>query len=171
MMSKEDKKIVIYTDGSSINNPGQGGLGIVMLYIVDGEVKKRKEYKEGYRLTTNNRMELLAVIKALDLLNENAVGMPVEIYTDSQYVSNAINQGWLYGWVKKNFKGVKNPDLWKELLKRLEKFDNVKFIWVRGHNNNVLNETCDKLAKNAAIKSPTLIDKGYEATQGINGLL
>jgi ribonuclease HI len=161
MMSK-GKKIVIYTDGSSINNPGKGGLGIVLLYIVDGNIKKKKEYKEGYRYTTNNRMELLAVIKALDLLNDSAKELPIEIYTDSQYVSKAINEGWIFGWVQKNFKGVKNPDLWKKLLARLNKFKNVKFIWVKGHNNNALNETCDRLAKDAAINAPFIIDKEYE---------
>ncbi len=153
-------KVVIYTDGSSLGNPGPGGLGIVMLYVKDGKVLKKKEYSEGYKLTTNNRMELLAVIRALQMLNENALGMPVEIYTDSQYVSNAINKNWLDKWVRTGYKKVKNPDLWKQLVPLLNKFKNVKFVWIKGHNNDFYNERCDVLAKNAA-NGATAEDKGY----------
>jgi len=163
MTKQENKKIKIYTDGSSLNNPGPGGLGIVLLYEVNGQILKTKKYNEGYKHTTNNRMELLAVIRALDMLNDKAENLPIEIYTDSQYVSNAINKGWIYGWIKKNFKGVKNPDLWKELIEKMSKFKNIKFIWVKGHNNNHYNEICDNLARLAASSNPGNTDEGYES--------
>ncbi len=163
-----NKKIVIYTDGSSIGNPGPGGLGIVMQYKDGDKIIKQKEISEGYRLTTNNRMELLAVIKALKMLNEKAKNLPIEIYTDSQYVSNAINNGWLYSWVQKNFKKVKNPDLWIELHKLLKQFKNISFHWVRGHNNNTLNERCDTLAKQGAFSQQKQIDSEYEQNNTSN---
>ncbi|MDD2634751.1 MAG: ribonuclease HI [Bacteroidales bacterium] len=149
-------KIEIYTDGAARGNPGPGGYGIV---LISG--KHRKELSEGYRKTTNNRMELLAVIVALETLKNK--DSDVTIYTDSKYVSDAINQDWISGWIKKNFKKVKNPDLWKRLIK-IYKLHNVKFVWVKGHSNNIENNRCDYLAVEASKKTYPLIDKYYEAT-------
>ena len=148
-----DKTIIIYTDGASSGNPGPGGLGVVMKFN-----RLRKEISEGYRLTTNNRMELLAVIRALEALKwENA---NVEIYTDSKYIADAVNQGWLFNWEKNHFKKKKNPDLWQKFLK-LYRRHNVKIIWVKGHANNPENERCDKLAVQASQKSSLNEDEGY----------
>ena len=128
------KQITIYTDGAARGNPGPGGYGIVLL-----SGQHRKELGEGFRLTTNNRMELLAVIVALETLKHD--NSNVTIYTDSKYVADAVEKGWLQGWVKKGFKKKKNPDLWRRFLKIYEKHQ-VKFIWVKGHSNNVENEVC-----------------------------
>ncbi len=147
-------EITIYTDGAARGNPGPGGYGIVLM-----SGKHRKELSEGYRKTTNNRMELLAVIVALETLK--FPGSDVKIYTDSKYVSDAINQNWIQNWQKKGFKKVKNPDLWKRLLEIYPKH-NVKFIWVKGHSGNKENEVCDKLAVEASKKEKLLIDDEYE---------
>jgi len=147
--------IKIYTDGSSIGNPGPGGYGIVML--IDKEDYK-KEFSQGFKLTTNNRMELLAVIVALEKIkikNSN-----VNVYTDSKYVSDAVEKGWLFKWVKKDFKNKKNPDLWKRFLK-IYPDHNIKFHWVKGHNNDFYNERCDFLANLAAKNSKLIEDLGY----------
>jgi|TARA_B100001248_G_C27324018_1_gene428171 ribonuclease HI len=150
-----NKPITIYTDGSSIGNPGPGGYGIVML--VEGEDYK-KEFSQGFKLTTNNRMELLAVIIALEKIkikNSN-----VTIFTDSKYVSDAVEKGWVFDWEKKNFKNKKNPDLWIRFLNIYNKH-NIKFHWVKGHSNNLYNDRCDLIANNAAKSSNLIEDSGY----------
>jgi len=148
-----EKKISIYTDGAASGNPGPGGFGVVMIY---GNL--RKEISEGYKLTTNNRMELLAVIRGLESIKwENT---DVIVYTDSKYVSEAINQGWLFGWEKKNFKNKKNPDLWRLLLPLYRKH-RVKFQWVKGHAGNIENSRCDELAVAASKGKNLPADAGY----------
>ena len=149
-------KITIYTDGASRGNPGPGGYGIVLL---SGQY--RKEMAAGYRLTTNNRMELLAVIVALETLKIQ--GSDVTIYTDSKYIVDAVEKGWLFQWVTKRFKGKKNPDLWLRFLEIYKKHT-VKFVWVKGHAGNILNEYCDQLAVYASIQPNLLEDVGYEET-------
>ena len=147
-------KVNIYTDGSSKGNPGRGGFGVVLLY--EGH---RKEVSEGFRLTTNNRMELLAVIVGLEALksfNKNIV-----IYSDSKYVVNAVEKRWLFNWEKNNFKKKKNKDLWMRFLKIYRKHS-VKFIWVKGHSEIVENERCDFLAVQAAERKNLKIDEFYE---------
>ncbi|MBU8891987.1 MAG: ribonuclease HI [Bacteroidales bacterium] len=147
-------KIIIYTDGAARGNPGPGGYGIVMK-----AGQHRKELSEGFRKTTNNRMELLAVIVALETLKfENS---NVEIYTDSKYVSDAVEKGWLFDWEKKQFKKKKNPDLWIRFLKIYRKHY-VKFHWIKGHANIPENERCDQLAVEASKESKLLIDEVYE---------
>jgi len=155
----ETSKILIYTDGSALGNPGPGGYGIV-IKTADGKFEKR--FSKGFRLTTNNRMELLAVIDALKKLRQKNI--PVEIYSDSKYVVDAINQKWLQKWQYKNFAKIKNPDLWKEFIKVSQGIP-YKMFWVKGHNNHVENEICDKLAVTAAKGSKLHIDKGYEKSQ------
>ena len=150
-----NKPITIYTDGSSIGNPGPGGYGIVML--VEGEDYK-KEFSQGFKLTTNNRMELLAVIIALEKIkikNSN-----VTIFTDSKYVSDAVEKGWVFDWEKKKFKNKKNPDLWIRFLNIYNKH-NIKFHWVKGHSNDLYNDRCDLIANNAAKSSNLIEDSGY----------
>ncbi|MBQ9212327.1 MAG: ribonuclease HI [Bacteroidales bacterium] len=142
--------ITIYTDGASRGNPGPGGYGVVLLSGI-----YRKELSEGFKMTTNNRMELLAVIKGLEALKKD--GMNVTIYSDSQYVVNSIEKGWLYGWLKTNFKGKKNPDLWLRFFD-VYKRHNVKFIWIKGHNETKENERCDRLAVAAALDKANLKD-------------
>jgi ribonuclease HI len=147
-------KITIYTDGAARGNPGPGGYGIVLL-----SGQHRKELSEGYLLTTNNRMELLAVIVALETLKIQ--GSEVTIYTDSKYVADAVTKGWVFNWVKKRFKGKKNPDLWIRFLEAFKKHY-VKFVWVKGHANNPLNERCDQLAVEASMNSELKEDTGYQ---------
>ena len=147
-------KVIIYTDGACSGNPGKGGYGAVMLF---GE--KRKELFEAFELTTNNRMELLAIIVALEQLNSNKYA--VECYTDSKYVCDAINKGWLKAWEQTGFKKKKNVDLWKRLIPLLSQL-NVSFNWVKGHAGNELNERCDVLAVNAYLSGPLHQDKGYK---------
>ena len=145
--------INIYTDGSSRGNPGPGGYGIVMLYK-----GQRKELSQGYRLTTNNRMELMAVIKALEALKNDKID--ITIYSDSKYVVESIEKGWIWNWEKKNFKKKLNSDLWKIFIPLHKKFK-IKFKWVKGHSGDVANERCDELA-NKAQEKELLIDKYYE---------
>ena len=145
--------ISIYTDGSSRGNPGPGGYGIVMLYK-----GQRKELSQGYRLTTNNRMELMAVIKALEALKNDKID--ITIYSDSKYVVESIEKGWIWNWEKKNFKKKLNSDLWKIFIPLHKKFK-IKFKWVKGHSGDVENERCDELA-NKAQEKELLIDKYYE---------
>ena len=145
--------IVIYTDGASRGNPGPGGYGVVLKFK-----QHRKELSEGFRLTTNNRMELMAAIKGLEALKEP--GHDVTIYSDSKYVIDAVEKGWLKSWVKKGFAGKKNADLWLRFLKIYEQHQ-VKFVWVRGHAGNTENERCDQLAVASALGSQLLIDEGY----------
>jgi len=147
-------KIIIYTDGAAIGNPGPGGYGAVLMFG-----PHRKEFSEGFRLTTNNRMELLAVIVALEALKRD--DLEIEIYTDSQYVQKAITLGWLFGWVKKGFAGKKNADLWLRFLAVYKKYK-VTFHWVKGHAGIPENERCDELATAAARGKDLSIDEEYE---------
>lgn len=146
-------RIEIFTDGAAKNNPGKGGYGIIMKFR-----DKVKEISGGYRLTTNNRMELLAVIVALESMKTDKY--PIEIYSDSKYVIDSITKGWVFSWEKSGFKGKKNQDLWERYLKLHPKF-NINYIWVKGHNGHPENERCDKLAVNAA-SNPSLVDEVYE---------
>ncbi len=148
-------KITIYTDGSAKGNPGPGGYGIVLL-----SGKHYKEMNQGYRLTTNNRMELLAVIVGLESIKKE--NQEVHIFSDSKYVVDAIEKKWLFNWETKGFKGKKNPDLWKRFLTIYRKH-NVKFFWVKGHAGNIYNEKCDELAVLAAETDHLKIDAGFEA--------
>ncbi len=147
-------QIMIHTDGGASGNPGPGGYGAVL-----ESGKYRKELWQGFRRTTNNRMELIAVIVALESLKKP--GMNVTVVSDSRYVVDAIEKGWLFGWEKKGFAKTKNPDLWKRFLKVFRQHT-VKFNWIRGHTGHPLNELCDRLAVNA-YKQPHLeVDEGYE---------
>jgi len=146
------EKIEIFTDGSAKNNPGRGGYGIVMRY---GD--KEKEYSEGFRRTTNNRMELLAVIKGLEKLKRYDI--PVIIYSDSKYVIDSIEKGWVFNWAKTGFKGKKNEDLWRRYLDLHSKF-NIEYSWVKGHAGHPENERCDRLATSATYSN---IDTVYES--------
>tara|TARA_B100000161_G_C33262845_1_gene286495 strand:+ start:51 stop:524 length:474 start_codon:yes stop_codon:yes gene_type:complete len=147
----------IYTDGSAKGNPGPGGYGIVLL----SDEGHRKELAKGYRKTTNNRMELLSVIVALEMLKSRPTD--VLVYSDSKYVVDAVEKKWVFNWEKKYFDKKKNVDLWKRFL-IIYRQHNVKFFWVKGHANNVENERCDKLAVAAAeAEQHHDIDKGYEA--------
>ncbi len=150
-------KITVYTDGAAKGNPGPGGLGVVMLF--NGN---RKEIAEAYAHTTNNRMELLAVIRALESLK--LPNLEVVIYTDSKYVHDSWEKKWLFTWEKKNWKNVKNPDLWKHFLE-LSKKHQIKFKWVKGHAGDTENERCDVLATDAATFGPFKKDSGYELIQ------
>lgn len=147
--------VKIYTDGSAKGNPGNGGYGIVMRFK-----GKEKEMAQGFRMTTNNRMELLAVIVALETLTTNK--FPVKIFSDSKYVIDSIVKKWVFGWEKKKFKGKKNADLWKRYLAVQGEF-NIEFEWVKGHAGHPENERCDVLAFNVADDfSNHLIDEVFE---------
>ena len=146
--------IKIFTDGSSRGNPGPGGYGVVMLYKGN-----RKELSQGYKITTNNRMELTAVIKALEAIKKNSI--KVTIYSDSKYVVESVEKGWIWNWGKKNFKKKKNIDLWKQFIPLYKKF-NIKFVWVKGHTGIKENERCDELA-NLAQSSNLINDTCYKA--------
>lgn len=147
--------ITIYTDGSSRGNPGPGGYGAILM-----SGKLRKELSQGYIRTTNNRMELMGVIAALEALKKPKLN--VTIYTDSQYIVKAVQQGWLNKWLATNFaKGKKNKDLWVRFY-NLYKQHNVKFVWVKGHADNPYNNRCDELATSAADGGNLLKDEGYE---------
>jgi ribonuclease HI len=152
--------IFIYTDGASKGNPGRGGYGVVLLSPAH---QLRKELSAGYRLTTNNRMELLAVIIGLEALRVPQT--EVTIYSDSQYVVNSIEKGWLWGWLKKDFKDKKNKDLWLRFIK-IYRQHRVKMVWVKGHANIPENERCDQLAVAAAEQADLLVDVGYEEGDG-----
>jgi ribonuclease HI len=150
------KQIDIYTDGSCLGNPGPGGYGAVMIFN-----QHRKEISQGFKNTTNNRMELLAAIEALASLSEKC---KVSLTTDSQYVKNGINQ-WIHNWRKNGWrtsdkKAVKNSDLWKRLDEQVNRHD-VKWFWVKGHSGHPENERCDDLARQAAESKHQLVDKGY----------
>ena len=149
------KLIEIYTDGSSRGNPGPGGYGIVLSYN-----DNQKEISEGFRLTTNNRMELLAVIVALESLKTSQ--LPIKVFSDSKYVIDAITKGWLKSWIQKSFKGKKNKDLWlryNQVSKNLQ----INYQWVKGHAGNIKNERCDYLAVEASKVLPLNIDEWYES--------
>ncbi|MEN9448838.1 MAG: ribonuclease [Bacteroidota bacterium] len=147
--------VEIYTDGSSRGNPGPGGYGVVLL--ASGH---RKELSKGYRLTTNNRMELLAVIAGLEALKKQ--DLKVTIFSDSKYVVESVEKGWVFQWnMKPDFAKKKNRDLWKRFLKLYE-YQNISFVWVKGHSTNKENNRCDQLATAAADGFELIIDEGYE---------
>jgi ribonuclease HI len=155
-------QITMYTDGAASGNPGPGGYGVVL-----STAGHSKEFSGGYRLTTNNRMELLAVIVGLEALKvEQCI---VTVYTDSKYVADAVSKGWVFGWEKKNFTGKKNPDLWSRFLKAY-RMHQVKFVWIKGHANIPGNARCDRLAveasKNKVLQIDEVFEKGYNK-QGI----
>ena len=149
-------QVHIYTDGACSGNPGKGGYGIVMEWV--GK-PYQKEFSEGYLRTTNNRMELLAVIVALENLKSEKLN--ITVFSDSKYVVDAIEKKWVFGWEKKGFKDKKNIDLWKRFLKIYRK-QHVFFKWVKGHNDHKQNERCDVLAVEASKKDNLLVDKGFE---------
>lgn len=151
--------IRIYTDGAAQGNPGPGGFGVILKY--DNHVR---EISQGYRRTTNNRMELMAVIAGLEALKKT--GIPITIYSDSEYVVNAVEKRWVWSWEKKNFKGKANADLWRRYLELHDKY-NPKFIWIRGHAGHPENERCDELAVQAASGLNLLADVVYENEKGL----
>lgn len=155
--------IKIYTDGAAKGNPGRGGYGIV---LISG--KHRKEVSQGFEKTTNNRMELLAVIVALESIKKpNAQAV---VYSDSKYVVNAVEKKWLFSWFNNDFKKRKNPDLWRRFLVVYKKHQ-VKFIWVKGHSNNIENNRCDVLAVSAAESTSLEKDLWYEKESNNDALL
>ena len=154
--------LIMYTDGAARGNPGPGGYGVILFW---GDHKK--ELSGGYRYTTNNRMELMAVIAGLEALKKE--GLKITIYSDSQYVVKAVEQGWLKNWVATNFKGgKKNKDLWLHFYE-LAKKNNIRFVWVRGHADNPYNNRCDELATAAADGGSLLIDTAFELESGRSG--
>ena len=147
--------VIMYTDGSSRGNPGPGGYGVVLM-----AGNKRKELSQGFRKTTNNRMELMAVIAGLEAMKRP--GLRITIYSDSQYVVKAVKEGWLNKWLATNFaKGKKNKDLWVKFY-NLSTQHTLQFVWVKGHADNAFNNRCDELATSAADGNDLLIDEGYE---------
>lgn len=150
----KNPEIIIYSDGASRGNPGPGGYGAILL-----AGPHRKEISKGYKHTTNNRMELMGVIAALEALKVNQCR--VTIYTDSKYVADAVEKGWLFDWESKRFKGKKNADLWLRFLE-VFRLHRVKFIWIRGHSDNPDNERCDQLAVQAALQNNLTEDAGYQ---------
>jgi ribonuclease HI len=151
----ENKGLIMFTDGSSRGNPGPGGYGTILLWG-----NTRKELSGGYRYTTNNRMELMAVIAGLEALKKE--GLKITIYSDSQYVVKAVEQGWLKNWIATNFKGgKKNKDLWLHYHDLAQK-NNIRFVWVKGHADNENNNRCDILATEAADGKNLLTDEEYE---------
>jgi ribonuclease HI len=155
MTEKKAHPLVIYTDGSSRGNPGNGGYGAILIW---GD--KIKELWGGYNYTTNNRMELMGVIQALMAVTKKNI--PITIYTDSQYIVNSVEKKWLDNWIKTNFKGgKKNKDLWLTYAALAKDFT-IKFVWVKGHADNTYNNRCDELATAAADGSDLLEDEGYE---------
>ena len=155
-------EITIYTDGAASGNPGPGGYGVV---LISG--RHRLEKSEGFRLTTNNRMELLAVITGLEALKKD--GSQVVVYTDSKYVSDAVEKGWLFQWESKAFKKKKNPDLWIRFLK-VYRNHKVRFVWIKGHNNDPENELCDRMAVEASKGKGLQEDPGYVPGKDENNL-
>ena len=150
----QKKPVTIYTDGSSRGNPGPGGYGVI---LISGS--HRKELSQGYRHTTNNRMELMAVIAGLEALKKD--DEHVTVYSDSQYVVKAVEEGWLKKWIATNFKGgKKNKDLWMHYHELAQK-NTVRFVWVKGHADNPYNNRCDELATEAADSNNQLEDEGY----------
>jgi ribonuclease HI len=149
--------ITIYTDGAAKGNPGQGGYGAILQ-----SGPHYKEISQGFRLTTNNRMELLSVIVCLEMLKQD--GCEVVVYSDSKYVVDAVEKNWIGGWVKRGWKNVKNPDLWKRYLVVAQRHK-VRFKWIKGHNGHQMNERCDFLAVEASVGKNLLVDSWYEANQ------
>ena len=154
--------VKIYTDGAARGNPdGPGGYGSILEYVDPNGILHTREYSQGYVKTTNNRMELMAVVAGLEALT---VPCNVEVYSDSKYVVDAFNKKWIDSWIAKNWKRgknepVKNVDIWKRLLQAKEKH-NVTFIWVKGHAGHDKNERCDFLATSAADGANLLVDEG-----------
>jgi len=149
------QSIQMYTDGAARGNPGPGGYGVILM-----SGSHRKELSQGYRKTTNNRMELMAVIAGLEAIKKK--GMNITVYTDSQYIAKAINEGWLKNWIATQFKGgKKNKDLWTQ-FQELAQEHHIKFVWVNGHADNPFNNRCDELATAAADGTDLLIDEEYE---------
>ena len=146
--------ITIYTDGAAKGNPGPGGYGAILQ-----SGPHYKEISQGFRLTTNNRMELLSVIVCLEMLKQE--GCEVMVFSDSKYVVDAVEKNWIGGWVKRGWKNVKNPDLWKRYLVVAAKHK-VRFKWIKGHNGHQMNERCDFLAVEASVGSHLLVDTWYE---------
>ena len=146
----------IYTDGAAKGNPGRGGYGVVMELV---GTPHKKEFYEGFRHTTNNRMELLAVIVGLEKLKKT--NMKVLIVSDSKYVVDSVMKKWVFGWEKKSFTGKKNPDLWTRFLKIYRKHQ-VDFKWIKGHSNHPQNERCDELAVMASMQKKLSVDVFYE---------
>ena len=155
--------IEIFTDGASSGNPGPGGYGVILR-----SGKHYKELSEGFRKTTNNRMELLAVIKGLEALK--SPNQDVTIFSDSKYVIDAIEKRWVHGWLQKGFAGKKNKDLWLRYLE-IAKMHKIKFVWVRGHNGHPENERCDQLAVAAGKQPGLLIDSVFEVENAKVNLL
>lgn len=151
--------LTMYTDGAARGNPGRGGYGTILMWKGN-----KKELSAGYRLTTNNRMELMSVIAGLEALTRK--GLDIEIYSDSQYVVKAVKEGWLENWIKTDFKGgKKNVDLWKKYY-ALSTDHQIRFHWVKGHAENPYNNRCDELATCAADGQSLLIDQIYEQENG-----
>lgn len=152
------RKVKLYTDGACENNPGKGGYGIILRTMIKGQIYE-KEYSQGYEYTTNNRMELLGVIEGLKKLKYPC---EVRVYSDSTYVVNAINKGWLDSWQNNNWKNgtVKNIDLWQELIPLLKEHK-VEFFWIKGHSFNEFNNRCDELAVQARISNNLIKDNGF----------
>jgi ribonuclease HI len=154
-----NKQLVIYTDGASRGNPGPGGFGTILIWG-----NHKKELSGGYRKTTNNRMELMAVVAGLEALKKN--GMSILVYSDSQYVVKSVEEGWLKNWMANDFKGgKKNRDLWTR-YHELAKYNKIRFRWVKGHAENPFNNRCDELATAAADGEDLLIDEEYEKESG-----
>lgn len=147
--------IHIYTDGASRGNPGPGGYGTILMFD-----KFYKELSGGFKLTTNNRMELMAVIAGLEILKRKDI--PITIFSDSKYVVDSVNKKWLQGWLKTNFKGKKNRDLW-ERYHAISQGLSIQFVWVKGHADNPYNNRCDELATQAADGKNLLEDTGYQS--------
>lgn len=158
------RRIEIYTDGACSGNPGKGGYGILLR---DPEKNREKMLSQGFVKTTNNRMELLAVIVALQQIK--SVGFDIHIYTDSKYVSDAVNQKWIYGWIKKGFKNVKNPDLWRLFVPLYRKYQPT-FHWIKGHAGHRENEVCDQMAVKATQGEYLLRDVYFEENANSSGL-
>ncbi len=153
----QNSSLIIYTDGSSRGNPGRGGYGAILQW---GGAKK--ELSQGYRNTTNNRMELMGVLAALGVLKRD--GLDIVIYTDSAYIVNSVEKKWVFGWVKKGFAGKKNADLWMKFLDYYKRH-RIRFVWVKGHADNVWNNRCDVLATTAADGNQLIADLGFESGQ------
>lgn len=152
---QQGHQLIVYTDGSSRGNPGRGGYGAILMW---GD--RRKELSAGYRFTTNNRMELMGVIAAIESLTKKNI--PLTVYTDSKYIVDSVEKRWLDNWVRTDFKGgKKNKDLWLRYYK-LSKEYTIKFKWVKGHAANAFNNRCDELATSAADGTNLLVDEGYE---------
>tara|TARA_B100001093_G_scaffold504320_1_gene559987 strand:+ start:27301 stop:27777 length:477 start_codon:yes stop_codon:yes gene_type:complete len=158
-MGEIQKHIALYTDGAARGNPGPAGYGIILEWIGTNYIK---EFSEGFECSTNNRMELLAVIDGLSKINTpNCI---ISVYSDSKYVTDAINKGWVYQWKSKSFKNRLNADLWIRFLSEIKKHQ-IEFIWIKGHNQHPQNERCDHLAVQASFKENKEIDKGYIQTK------